>query len=364
MKAATSDLRVQLDEQRRKVDVDHYDLTIREIVRMATEVDYSGKKELNVAPTYQRKFRWDVNDESRLVESIFLGLPVPPVFVAANRDGTWEVVDGLQRISTLVHYISKEDESLEMIGKSKPLTLKGLEKLSGYNGKTFHNLPKIIQLTFQKRMIRVTTLSDKSKTDVRYDLFERLNTGGISLSPQEVRACIFRGTFIDFISELAENDEYESMLKLQKSKKHDGTKEEIIIKFFAYKEDRNNFSGDVKRFLNDYTEKKRYDFNTSKAQYIFEKVIDRLRNHIDGFFLRSRVHTTPLNQFEAVLVGAGELIEQDGRTFNPQPGWVEDAELVYYSTGGTNTRSMLEGRVRRAKELLMGAPVKDHFEKG
>lgn len=95
----------QLDSERRKVDVDHFDITIRELVRMAES------EELKRAPVYQRKFRWNSTRESQLIESLFLGLPVPSIFVATNSDGTWELVDGLQRVSTLMHFVS-EDKKL------------------------------------------------------------------------------------------------------------------------------------------------------------------------------------------------------------------------------------------------------------
>jgi hypothetical protein len=83
-------------------------------------------------------------------------------------------------------------------------------------------------------------------------MFERLNRGGIALSPQEVRACIYRGDYAEFLREMAKNERFDSLLKLQKRKQSDGTKEELVLKFFAYLRDRNNFKGQVKEFLNQY----------------------------------------------------------------------------------------------------------------
>jgi len=211
-------------------------------------------------------------------------------------------------------------------------------------------------------MVRITALSDKSDQDVRYDLFERLNTGGISLTPQEVRACIFRGDFIDFVAELASYRDFNDLLKLQRGNKNDGTKEEIVLKFFAYKNNRNNFVGNVKDFLNNYTKEHRGEVDLDEDETLFKKVVSKLCSHVGGQFLRQNVSTTPLNQLEAALVGGGELIENGLRDFQPQAGWIEDAELVYYSTGGTNTSKMLEGRIQRAKQLLSGEDVKDSFD--
>ncbi len=149
------DLQEQLDKQRQRVDVDHFDIPVRELVRMVSE------GELKTAPAYQRQFRWDKTRESELVESLLLGLPVPPLFVATDRDGTWELVDGLQRVSTLVHFISADSAATTQISKSAPLRLEGLTKLSAFEGLLYADLPTPMQLAFNKRPLRVTALSDK-----------------------------------------------------------------------------------------------------------------------------------------------------------------------------------------------------------
>jgi uncharacterized protein with ParB-like and HNH nuclease domain len=239
-------LKEELDEERKKVFVDHFDLTVREVVRMATEENHEGDRELNISPTYQRKFRWSEPDESKLIESIFLELPVPPIFVAGNKDGTWEIVDGLQRVSTLIHFMKHKEEDLSIINKEEPLRLKKLDRLPSFNLKRYKELPKPIQFDFRKRYLRITVLSDKSDRQVRYDLFERLNKQGIALTPQEIRSCIYRGGLIDFVSDLSSITEFENLLKLQRGNKNDGTKEELVLKFFAFKNDRENYSGNVK----------------------------------------------------------------------------------------------------------------------
>ena len=132
---AAAPLQAQLDAQRRKVDVDHFDITVRELIRMAED------SELHRAPAYQRHFRWDEKTESRLIESLFLGLPVPSLFVATNEDATWEVVDGLQRLSTLLHFGSSDQRVLHEIGKQSQLKLSGLEKVPDFNGFTYEDLP-------------------------------------------------------------------------------------------------------------------------------------------------------------------------------------------------------------------------------
>ena len=342
-----ADLRKQLDAERRKVDVDYSDITIRELHRML-ELD-----ELNAAPAYQRKFRWTEEAESRLVESILLGLPVPSVFVATNSDFSWEVVDGLQRLSTLVHFIGESDRLLEQVGKSSPLRLSNLEKLSELNGHTFADLKSDVALYFMRRTLRVTALSDKSDLQVRFDLFERLNGGAVSLTPQEVRACIYRGPFNDLLDELAARPKFQASVKLKSNNVNDGTREELVLKFFAYLYNRSEFRQWVTRFLNDYMLDATKNFDFEAGRYVFDRTIDHLYEVLDGQpFLRRNTYVTPLNQFEAVMVGIAEVIVANEEPQVPPSGWTEDEELVRTSTKGTNTVANLRRRIERAREMF------------
>jgi uncharacterized protein with ParB-like and HNH nuclease domain len=351
-------LQSQLDAQRKKVDVDHFDITIREIVRMALD------DELQIAPSYQRKFRWDTFKESRLIESLFLGLPVPSIFVATNSDGTWELVDGLQRVSTLIHYVASSSEdysvsknyesALSKIGMKTYLKLEELETLSEFNKKTFDDLPKTLQISFSKRALRVTALSDKSDHEVRFDMFERLNTGGIALSAQEVRDCIFRGEFANFINRLATNEKFEDLLKLQEKRKNDGTTEEQVLKFFAYLINRDQFKGNVEGFLNEFMNQSMKNFDYVWGEELFNSTVNEIHKLVGGKFTRKGVNVTPLNQFEAVMVAIGEILSDGRKVKTPKFDWLNDAELIKHSTGATNTPSFLRARISRAKVIFGG----------
>jgi hypothetical protein len=351
MPKASAKLQGQLDTQRRTVDVDHFDITTRELVRMVEE------KELERAPSYQRKFRWTEADESRLIESLFLGLPVPSIFVATNPNSTWEIVDGLQRLSTLVHFLSTSKPLLKSIGKEQPLRLEGLEKLSEFNGFTCADFPSPLQLAFGKRALRVTALSDKSDYNVRFDMFERLNTGGVALSHQEVRACIFRGKFNQFLLDLAAHEPFVRLVKLQSKRLHDGTREELVLKFFAYLQNREVFDGRVTSFLNDFMADATKSFDEVAGKKLFTTVVDNLVEFCGGPFVRTGYANTPLNQLEAVMVAAAELLREKKKLQRPKNDWLDDAELVKHSTKGTNTPSALRNRIQRARALLQGVKV-------
>ncbi|WP_457356118.1 DUF262 domain-containing protein [Roseateles sp. P5_D6] len=339
-------LQSELDTQRRQVDVDNFDLTLGELVRMAE----AG--ELIRAPEYQRKFRWSLEDESYLIESLFLGLPVPSIYVASNPDGTWEVVDGLQRLSTLIHFMSGSDEMLTELDVKGPLRLAELKKLPSFNELTFDELPTPLRLQFTKRSLRVTALSDKSDPEIRFEVFERLNKGGVSLSPQEVRACIYRGPFAELLRELASMPLFRKLVKLQQVHQSDGTREELVLKFFAYLHNGDNYDGNVKAFLNAFMKDQGPKLDIAASRALFSTVVERVLGLAGGPILRKGYSVTPLNQLEAILVGAGHLLKSKKKLKAPPAGWLNDSELIKFSTKGTNTRTAFDGRNKRAAELF------------
>ncbi|OZI59038.1 hypothetical protein CAL27_20135 [Bordetella genomosp. 1] len=308
--------------------------------------------ELIRAPEYQRKFRWNQEDESYLIESLFLGLPVPSIYVASNPDGTWEVVDGLQRLSTLIHFMSSDPANLAELEQKEFLKLCGLRKLRSFNDYTFAALPTPIRLQFAKRSLRVTALSDKSDPEIRFEVFERLNKGGVSLTPQEVRACVYRGPFAEMLRDLASIPDFQKLVKLQPVHQGDGTREELVLKFFAYLDWSDKYDGNVTRFLNEYMKERAPAVNVPAAKDLFALVVSELIKITKGPLLRKGYGNTPLNQLEAVLVAAGRIIGKGGVIKTPASSWTNDTELVQYSTKGTNTKSAFIGRNRRAEELL------------
>ena len=211
------DISVQLSDQKRLVDFKSYDLSVKELISMVSEGI------INISPEYQRKFRWEDERQSLLIESIFLGL------------------------STLIRFAAKNDSpARRRINKPDSLRLKGLEKLSSMNGKTFEDLPYSLQLDFLLKPMKVTTLSDKSDPQVRFDLFQRLNTGGIKLTDQEIRNCIFKGNFNDLIKRLAKDERLHNLTKKPTSADNNGTYEELVLRFFAYLYNRDLFVHNVK----------------------------------------------------------------------------------------------------------------------
>lgn len=156
------DLESQLAIERDKVDVATVSFSVRELVRMFEE------DELSIAPSYQRKYRWSEAVASTFIESIFLGLPIPPIFVATNAEFQWEVVDGLQRMSTLLMFLAERPEHLKVIDRKESLRLSGLDKLDQLNGVTYAEMPVSLQRYFGRQPLQVISLTDKSDRSVRF----------------------------------------------------------------------------------------------------------------------------------------------------------------------------------------------------
>lgn len=338
-------LQAQLQKERRLVSFDNYDISVKQLIDMRQ----SGA--IHVPPEYQRQFVWDAARESQLVESVFLGIPVPNVFMATNEDSTWEVVDGVQRLGTLAHFVGS-NELLEQIGKDSPLVIEGLEKLSELNGKRFSELPGTLQLLFETRPLRATVLNDKSDSNVRFDLFERLNTGGVLLTNQEIRNCIFRGKLNDHLKKLSKQENFVRSIRLKPSDENNGTAEELVLRFFAYLECYQQFDHSVKDFLNGYMKERASKPLKSQSVALFNKAFDFISSTLPNGIVRGNRAVTPTNLFEAVSVGCA-LAFKTGKTPSAQKlkSVCSGAELRKLTTGATNSRSMVSGRI----ELVAGA---------
>lgn len=339
-------LQAQLDKERRLVSFDSYDMTVKQMYEMFQD------GAIFVPPEYQRQFVWDEVRESNLIESIFLGIPVPSLFMATNSDSTWEIVDGVQRLSTIAHFMG-DVASAETVGRASQLRIKGLEKISELDGLAYADLSRSMQLLFQTRPIRVTVLNDKSDLSVRFDLFERLNTGGVLLTNQEIRNCIFRGVFNLDLKSLSKSKDFVKAVKLKESDQFNGTAEEYVLRFFAYLDDRDEFEHSVKDFLNDYMKKNAGKRISAAKKKLFKDVMVLLAKAFPDGITRGQSSTTSAVLYEALAIGTAVAISQR------QPvriarlkALASDAKLKRFTTGATNSRRMLNSRIDYVAEAV------------
>ncbi len=175
---------------------------------------YKEDKDIDPRPAFQRGYVWDTKKASTLVESILLNVPLPLVYTAEEDGGKEVVIDGQQRLTTCFAFIdgffplSKKDEERESRGehvKHRPFRLKNLKILSHLDGKRHAELDEATKNAFNKFTIPTIKISKDSHPVVKFEIFERLNTGSVSLSDQELRNCIFRGSYNQLMNELAKD---------------------------------------------------------------------------------------------------------------------------------------------------------------
>ncbi|MCR2826612.1 DUF262 domain-containing protein [Microbacterium sp. zg.Y909] len=194
-------LEEEIEAGRREIFTDSYSMSIGEITNLYRDA------EIDVHPEFQRVFRWDDLQKSRLVESILLGIPLPSIFVAQSENGSWDVVDGVQRLSTILQFqgILKDDEGNLM----PPISLEGTRLLPSLAGKRWDDPDEGISLTsaqrldFKRAKLDLKIVKRESSADSKYDLFQRLNSYGSQATQQEVRSCMLIGTNRDFYTWLA-----------------------------------------------------------------------------------------------------------------------------------------------------------------
>jgi uncharacterized protein with ParB-like and HNH nuclease domain len=207
--------------------------------------------DLFITPEYQRVFRWSDFQQSRFIESVLLGIPIPPIFVAEDGNGKWEVVDGLQRISTIFSFFGILKN---LPDKNNSILTQG-ELVKELEGITINTMPIKLRSTIKRAVCRVEIVKWDSIEDMRYELFNRLNTGASPLSDQEIRNCIFRSYKVDFnkvLRDVASLVGFCDLISPTDTKKEQMYLEELVLRFFAFGDLREDFKTTVPQFLSDF----------------------------------------------------------------------------------------------------------------
>lgn len=230
--------------------------------------------ELAIAPDYQRLFRWNEEKQSRFIESLILEMPVPPIFVIETESGIYELIDGLQRISSYLHFRGEKlgDENRE------PLLLKGCDIVEELNDLSYDKLPKTLQIKIKRSFVRMEVIKKESEKSLKYHMFKRLNTGGELLSDQEIRNCTIRllnSDALTFIEDCSQNKYFKEVIKkIDEEKINKKFDQELVLRFFALKNDIDHYKFPVAEYLTNYlegitTQDKPFDY--FKEKEIFDK---------------------------------------------------------------------------------------------
>lgn len=226
-------LRNELEAARKHIKTDSYPISIRELASLYKD------DELDIHPEFQRFLRWTPEQKTKLIESILLGIPIPSIFVfQRTKDGVLDVVDGLQRISTILHFMGElKDEKGNLL---PPLCMCKAEYLPSLEGKLWKSDDKQkeigddIQKFFRSEKIDVKILLRESDDQAKYELFQRINTGGTPLSDQEVRNCILiminRDAFF-WMEELSRLDQFKTCCPIPERLSLERYDLELVLRF-------------------------------------------------------------------------------------------------------------------------------------
>ncbi|MBE0470893.1 MAG: DUF262 domain-containing protein [Methyloprofundus sp.] len=274
----------QIEQNKRKIATDAYPMSIGEVVSLYV----AG--EIDIHPEFQRIYRWDTAQKSSLIESILLGIPLPSFFVSQRDDGIWDLVDGLQRLATILSFIGvykdEDEKTAEPLKLEKTKYLNGLKDVVWDKKFGENALPIEIQRDFKRYKIDFKIIKKESDHNAKYDLFQRLNTGGTALEGQEVRNCLLimvNKDAYDFITELACDPNFILCTPLTDRQVDESYRNELVLRFFVYlnmiKNDVNVDYGNVDSFLSEqmitiFNKDSGFDYPSSKS--IFTEVFQYL----------------------------------------------------------------------------------------
>lgn len=354
------ELTSQIESLRKDIRTDRYSMSIGEWVSL-----YKNK-ELDIHPEFQRFFRWSSEQKSKLIESLLLGIPVPQIFVSQREDGTWDVIDGLQRLSTIFELMGiLEDEKGKLL---PPLILDKTKYLPALEGKYWEpgeddedeskTIGPKARLLIKREKFDVSIILQESDKKSKYELFQRLNTGGSSLSPQEVRNCILvminREMYV-WLRNLANYQNFKDAISLTDRAVEEQYDMELALRFIIFRkmpisdlsslEDVNDFLTDKMSFIAELP-----DFNYEEETKAFEDTFDLIISAAkESAFKKYDIHKGKflggflLSAFEVISSGIGYSIG----SLNTSPAdiltrikgiWTND-EFEKYSGSGVRASS-------------------------
>ncbi len=316
--------------------------------------------EINLFTEFQRrKDLWDPTQQSRLIESVLLRLPIPSFYFDGQDDDQWQIVDGLQRVNTIKKFVIDQT-----------LTLENLEFLTQFNTYTYDKLTRDLQRRIKSFPIVVYLIQKETPEKVKYTLFKRINTGGLVLTPQEIRHALNQGIPADYVKELAELEEFKkaTCYSIKSDRMED---RDFVTRFISFYLNYENYKPNLDSFLNESMAmirrisenereemKKRFQWAMTMAYVVFEDDAFRKR-----FKLDERRH--PINKalFETISVNFALILGPNAELFKlmKQKDIFRDRFLMLMNkdeafvnaiSSGTGQKEKVEIRFNRIKEII------------
>lgn len=313
-------LNSQIEAVRKEIKTDNYSISIRELIQIYKDGD------LEVTPAYQRLFRWEDDQKSRFIESLLIGIPTPPLFIAQKKGAKWTIVDGLQRVSTILQVMgllpNKNSEE-----KSPELIFTETEKIPALEGLSWSSLSEDAQRIIRMSKLDLKIILVEDNVEAQYELFKRLNTGGLELESQEIRNCLIimlNEDFYNIIESIKLFPAFVSSIALSQTKHQIEFPMELILRYFIMKHNKINFEKYTlsSTLLSQFIDKETInimndiDFDIHKEIDIFCRVFRVLDSAIpNGVFRKFNADKNDFegqflqNLFEAIVPGISNNID-------------------------------------------------------
>lgn len=337
----------QIVEHHKIIDYDTREYPVEVIVAKYLERLEEDDNDFFV-PDYQRDLTWPEDHQSRFIESVLMGLPIPLLFLAdvEGKEGRAEIVDGSQRVRTLARFMQGE------------LRLAGLAKLDKLNGFTYDDLPPSRKRRFGRHTVRMIEMREGVDEESRRDIFSRINTGNLRLNPMEVRWGTQDGPFLRFIKACSENERFKRLVPLSDKAVKLREPQEFALRFFAYLENYRDFDRSVIDFLNDYVKSAQKTFDEkaeAKAKLEWEGMLEFAERHF-GTFAKKQGHVrTPRIRFEALSVGAALALRENPDLAPESTDWLESPEFkAHMRSDASNSKPKVIARIEFVRDRLLG----------
>ncbi len=307
-------------------------------------------------PQYQREFVWNTDEISRFVESLFLGMPVQPIFVAQlEEDGLLEIIDGSQRIRALRMFVNDE------------IKLQNLKKITSLNGISFSDLSKPRRNNFIARPMRMHSINESATIEIRKDIFDRLNTSGKKLSDSQIRKGIdAHEGFFSFIETMSKNNLFLQLCPISPHNQKQGEATELLLRFFAYTEKGTDNPKRGKPFLDEYLSQKTNNdgsingWNKETLEKYFTDALNFVKSYFPlGFRKTSTANSVPRVRFEAIALGVHFALLENPNLTVTNVEWLNSEEFKKVTTSdSSNNPGRLKERVDFTKHCLLGGDPK------
>lgn len=308
-------------------------------------------------PRFQRDFVWKIEQSSLLIESFLLGLPVPNVFFYIDDLNRNLVIDGQQRILSVVYFIDGYFGKETTHGRKQVFRLKGLDERSPYYNLRYGDLPDSERRKLQNSVLRAINVRQLSPSDENtsiYHIFERLNTGGTALKPQEIRNCVFRGEFAETLHKLNEYSNWRLIVGRKDRDRHQRDVE-LILRAFALSGSWQTYEKPMKEYLNRAMRQNQKGTTTRVTRFIrlFTRTCDLIVNALGEkpFHLRGPLNASVLDAVFCTLLDNAESLPTDLK--HRYSRLAKDESFLAYTRGSTTNTQLLKDRFTAARNHLV-----------